>query len=377
MIKTITLFLLLLVISFSASADFWDEEEDDFQPITKRNTVEVSENIPKSTLPARRNTPPTNRRFINKTKVVAKKKVPSKPMALPIDKTVRLRPSANNPTINKNLRLSLQSNYMKEVDRWYNAGGDVNAKDLSGRTMLYLAIQRHHLIGIEYLLQRRANVRLSNEDGGTPLGIAVKTGQSKVVQYLLERGASVAPLPGGENMAHYAISRGYNQIAIDLIGKGINVNKVYADNETLLHIATRKGLSRVTQALLAAGANPNARNSEGATPLHVAAALGREQIVNQLLASKADPKVQTSKRWQPIHHAARFGHSSIVRTLVSRYGSSVNNRTSGGKTPLDLAQQLGHENIIDYLLPRTSGGRRVVRTASGTIKPTKRTGWFW
>ncbi|MEE9351013.1 MAG: ankyrin repeat domain-containing protein, partial [Thiotrichaceae bacterium] len=301
---------------------------------------------------------------------ITPKPVP-KVMALPNDPKIRLRPAANNPTINKNLRVSLQSNFMKEVDRWYATGGDINSQDEQGRTLLYLAIQRHHTDGIEFLLLRRADVKKTNTNGDTPLQVAVTTGQSRVVKMLLERHAVITPMPNGDTMIHHALVKGMSVIAMSLLEKGVDVNKTYSAEKSLLHIAATRNLINPAQALLNSGANVNATDSEGATPLHEASARGHARMIRLLLSRKANIKAETTRKWRPIHHAARFGHSGIVSILLSK-GASANDRTKGGKTPLSLAKHLHHESVVELL-----AGRTTVSDTSGSGSSSRSSGWFW
>ncbi len=294
-------------------------------------------------------------------------KATPKAMVLPHDPTIRLRPSAHNTTINKNLRVSLQSNFMKEADRWYKAGGDVNAQDDRGRTLLYLAIQRHHVEGIEFLLLRRTDIRKANENGETPLQIAVTTRQPNVVKMLLERHAPITLMPNDDTMVRYALTKGMPVIAMIFLEKGVSTNKVDSGGKSLLHIAAARSLIDPAQALLNSGANVNAPDSEGVTPLHEAAAKGHMRLIRLLLSRNADIKAETSRKWRPIHHAARFGHSEVVSLLLAK-GASANDRTASGKTPLSLAKQLNHQSVVDMLASRTTGGSR-----SGS----SRRGWFW
>lgn len=360
------LFSALMLTTQIAQAVFWEEETNQTPAPVTTSTVEVT---PIAT---------TSGKIATARLDTAVKKAPAappKPMVLPHDPSVSLRAPANNPTIDKNLRVSLQSNYMKEADRWYTNGANVNTTDAQGRGLLYLATTRRHQAGIEFLLLRKADVNQANQDGTTPLQAAVQSGQARVVQMLLERGAEVKPMPNGGTMIHYAMTKGFSQIAMSLIEKGVDVNKTYGQQKTLLHIAASRGMVGPALALIGRGANVNAQNSEDATPLHEAAARGQTRVVSLLLDRKASVKAETKRRWSPLHHAARFGHPDVVSILLSK-GASPNDRNSEGKTPLALAQHLHHQNVVDILASRTRGGFSG-NVSSNSSAPRTRSGWFW
>jgi ankyrin repeat protein len=276
---------------------------------------------------------------------------PAKPtMLLPYDPTIRLRGPIRNPTYDKNLLVSLQSNYMKEAERWYDEGSDVNSFDPQGRSLLYLAIFSGRMENVKFLLLRRANVNLKNQDGTTPMGAAVLRGSVPIMQYLMERGAStVGKVEGsGESYLQYAVKRGLTDIAQILLDKGADVNERYPTGESLLQVAVASGNEMLAYQLMLKGADVDAAASDGITSLHEAAAKGYLNMAKLLLQRKANVNAVTRKNWTPLHHAARFGQYDMVRLLLSR-GADPTMRNSDGKSPLGLARQLQHVNVSELL----------------------------
>ncbi len=308
-----------------------------------------------------------------KKQAAVKKAAPKVPMVLPHDTSIRLRHPVNNSTYDKNLRVSLQNNYMKEAERWYNEGANVNSFDGQGRSLLYTSIITNRLQNMKFLLHRKANVNVRNEDHSTPMEAALSRGSKRIIEILVERGASVkGVMPRTrETFLQYAVTRGFEDIAVFLIDKGANVNKRYPDGKTLLHAASASGLESLVFNLLEKGAEPTAVYNAGVTPLHEAAAKGHQNIARRLIYRKADIDAATQKRWTPLHHAARFGHYNLVYYFVSQ-GASPFIRNSDGKTPLGLAQHMGHVQIAEYLADQ---GGKATRQSSATraVASTTRT----
>ena len=83
--------------------------------------------------------------------------------------------------------------------------------------------------------------------------------------------------------------------------------------------------------------------------LHTAAMTGDLRLAEEALASKVDVNLQSVKqRGTPLHWACAQGHMDVVKTLIA-HGADVNRTDEIGCTPIILAAQGQHLNII-YLL---------------------------
>ena len=51
-----------------------------------------------------------------------------------------------------------------------------------------------------------------------------------------------------------------------------------------------------------------------------------------------------------IHYAAMYGNLKVFAYLIDEMGVDFNAKTSDGKTPIDIATEYGHENILEFLL---------------------------
>ncbi len=102
---------------------------------------------------------------------------------------------------------------------------------------------------------------------------------------------------------------------------GAGVNGAYADGQSLLHRSARTGRASMTAFLIAEGADLNARNAAG---------------------------------WTPLHTAARLGHADVVAVLLA-HGARIDVEAGTGRlTPLWLADDAGHQEVVDLLTRATA-----------------------
>ena len=132
------------------------------------------------------------------------------------------------------------------------------------------------------------------------------------------------------------------EIARALIAARADVNATTAGGETALIVSARQGRSAMAQLLLAAGADANARTAKGETALSLATAGGFPDVATLLQsAGLATPK--------DIFRASGDGDLFRVKEPLAA-GADANARTHGGATPLILAAEEGHAEIVRALL---------------------------
>ncbi len=263
-------------------------------------------------------------------------------------------------------------------------GTPVDAVDENGKTALIHAIEggRQEVIGA--LLAAGADPNASQDPRTTPLRQAVWLGQTKIIRALLEAGALVDD--GDMNAATplmLAASGGKPAIVQLLLDHGANVAATTSQGVTALHYAVTRGKKSIVELLLAHGACANAAASDGDTPLLNAVMRGRANLVRLLLRSGADPNLEYRKNDSfqaeltigatPLHVAAHQGKLELVEALLEA-GADANLRNDRGQTPRDVAEALGHGEVIDRLAPLTKSpspsnnkqslGPRLIRSAA-------------
>lgn len=211
------------------------------------------------------------------------------------------------------------------------SGADINAKDRNGETPLHLVTK---VDVARLLVESGADIDARDEDGHTPLHTAAMSNSVEVAELLLEKGADVnARDIRGATPLHWASDLCKVRVASLLLEKGADVNARDERGETPLHLAALKGYVDIVELLVKHGSNVNARDNNGDTPLHLAASKGTNTLFSEIGLSPS------------ITEGCNVDYVSVVRLLLES-GADPSIRNNEGKTALDIARQLIHEDIV-------------------------------
>ena len=151
-----------------------------------------------------------------------------------------------------------------------------------------------------------------------------KKGKADVARLLIEAGAHVNEQPDG------------------IFSKG-----------TPLHLAAEEGKAGVARLLIEEGADVNTTGDRGLTPLHLAAERGNTTMVQLLIKAGADVNANPdnlfgSSMGTALHFAAEQGKANVVQMLIEA-GANVNALNTSGITPVRLAKNRGHQDVVRLL----------------------------
>ena len=220
---------------------------------------------------------------------------------------------------------------------------------------------------VRELLKRGLNPNIKDRRGWTPLHYAVKAGHYDIVWLLLDYGANPNTPAGGwlgPTPLHMAVRNQNYDMAKLLLNAGAKPDARDGWGRSPLHEAASSGNFVITHLLLENGANVNAVDANGRTPLHMAVIesspkepkekrLVRRGVVALLLKYGADPNIKDKYYSRtPLHYAARDGAVEVVKAMLE-HGADPTIRDSKGKTPLDLAKEAGHDEVVQILTSYT------------------------
>ncbi|XP_016315437.1 ankyrin repeat and SAM domain-containing protein 6 isoform X2 [Sinocyclocheilus anshuiensis] len=208
--------------------------------------------------------------------------------------------------------------------------GHVDGTDEEGNTALMFA-------SAGVLLRKGAAVDRRNHYGWTPLMQAARSGHLNVAHILLENGAEI----NGRNRM------GASVLSMAARGGHAHVVKLLLESGAFVddfdHLAAAEG-----------SGNNSVHGNSGKTFLEITALLaaaqhGHEAVVRLLLDWGAEVNFcQKSSGWSALMLAAAGGAVSVTQQLVER-GADADHLNVLGKTAFELALQLQHRDVKDYL----------------------------
>lgn len=164
-----------------------------------------------------------------------------------------------------------------------------------------------------------------------------------------------------ETPLHRAASKGNLVMMRLLLDNEADVGRTDDLGMTPLMMAARMGRLNAIRVLLQRGAAPtiNDQDTFSFTALIHASELGQTDAVQELIKEGANvtmnedhPHPRTA-----LHRAAINGYPSVVRILLD-YGADANGGSQEGvKTPLELARENGHDDVVRVLEEELAGRR--------------------
>jgi ankyrin repeat protein len=205
------------------------------------------------------------------------------------------------------------------------SGLNINAADDNGRTALFYAAQFERIILLQRLLSSYgALVDVKDKSGRTALSYAVQRNSYRSTELLLEAGAEIALEDDqGRSPLFYAVEAGNCAATVRLV-------RHMKDGNPALLLAGQMGRTKIESKLMTLEASiTNWDNG----------------ILQKLLL-----------------RSAHSGRDDMVRPLVQAHGVEVDTQDADGRTPLSLAAERGHCNIVRIL--SKSGANRELKDSN-------------
>ncbi|XP_006864559.1 PREDICTED: cyclin-dependent kinase 4 inhibitor B [Chrysochloris asiatica] len=112
--------------------------------------------------------------------------------------------------------------------------------------------------------------------------------------------------------------------------------------------AAARGQVETVRQLLEAGVDPNRVNYFGRRPIQVMM-MGSTRVAELLLLHGAEPDcMDPATLTRPVHDAAREGFLDTL-VLLHQAGAQLDVYDAWGRLPVDLAEEQGHHDVVQYL----------------------------
>jgi CDK inhibitor PHO81 len=156
----------------------------------------------------------------------------------------------------------------------------------------------------------------------------------------------------GHTCLHEAAIAGTQRLVDLCIQHGVQVDKSDLYGRTALHYAAMNGHSSVCQQLLNVNVPPNTLDRDNYSPIVYATMKGNADCIRVLLEEGHVPAQSptSSGDLSPLSLAAQAGHVDVI-VLLLKHGASCMPNTNG-EYPMHLAAQEGHTDVCKLLLHR-------------------------
>ncbi|KAF9775657.1 hypothetical protein IL306_006208 [Fusarium sp. DS 682] len=239
----------------------------------------------------------------------------------------------------------------------------VNIQDYHGYTPLHYACGFGSPDHVFLLLEYGARLDIQGLDGMNPMHLAAHQGNGPAISQLLEWTSQEdkvslkilwrSPDYNHKCPIHWAILEGHEEV-IDMLKADIDV-PITINYPTSLFLAARYCRSdmAVVQKLAGLSGDLDKQNSDGETALMYACRFSNWKAADVLVRSRADPNICDKWGENPLYYAVRYEASAdLIQTLFNN-GARMQLPAEGidnGETLLHAAASNGDEHVIEALL---------------------------
>ncbi|XP_043466924.1 ankyrin-1-like [Leptopilina heterotoma] len=232
-----------------------------------------------------------------------------------------------------------------------NGFDKIDVKNLKDKTPLGLAIGKHRLGIVKYMLESGSKI---NED--IPLIDLCETDEHiNVLKFLLDHGIKQVT-DHTKTPLYCALDRQEYELWKYLITCYSKIDAVLCSKETELHSAVRANNIEKVQEILKKIKVNSLSGELGQFAVYIAVENGNEEMLTILLEAGCSVESCFRDKLSPLHIAATFEHTRLVEILL-KYDARINSETRAFHRPFDFAAVMGNLNMIKFLI--NSGGNLI------------------
>ncbi len=248
------------------------------------------------------------------------------------------------------------------VEALITSGADSNHQNQQGGTALHEAVHTGSMEITALLLSAGANPNISDNLGHSPVHESVSWGNLNILKLLHENGAQLDSVDNsGQTALHMSSFSGNDKITSWLLLAGASADIRDDMGQTPLFIAVESNRVNTAKMLLDNGASLQMRDNNGRTALHTAISRRNTESASFLIKSGSDlfavDGIGITAMELAIEAGAGFMSDFMDRSLINR-------QDNRGNTPLHLAvMDDADKDMIEVLLEK--GADKMARNASG------------
>ncbi|XP_023035868.1 rabankyrin-5 [Drosophila willistoni] len=308
------------------------------------------------------------------------------------------------------LHIAAKNNLSKLVLKLLQKGASCNLQTSTAdmKSALHMAVEENSVEAIQAFTQYKSdgkgdgeipNFNCKDNKGNSPLSLCLDLNKTELVPILIEGGADVNARNGEDlTLLHQSILNKDTDTAIFLLDQGADVNALTGKQESSLQLSIASNLPKVVNALCVKGVALSSPDNNGDPPLWTALELGYEDVAQVLVRHGVDTDCwsqgpegcqqtllhraidenkesiaiflirsqcdldssrqpgpngeggdEAREKSSPLHLCCQWGLTKVLQTLID-HGANVNALDVDNKTPVHIAIENQHEEIITILL---------------------------
>lgn len=258
---------------------------------------------------------------------------------------------------NTSLLFAAWGGHLELIQFLLKHGSSLQEQNHNGHSIFLSAANGGRVDVVEWLLTQGFSLAETNNNGDTALLLAAYGGHRHLVERLLQLGATLNDKNAcGFTPLLSAANGGQLEMAEWLLSHGASLDEADYDGYTSLILAACGGNIDLVKFFLDRGASIKERNGNGDTALLLAAYCGNRELVDWLLTNGSSLSEKNDTGMGALISAANGGDVDVVELLLQRIheagpdcGDGLENTDEGGYTPLLLAAQRGHLDVVKIL----------------------------
>ena len=250
------------------------------------------------------------------------------------------------------LHKAVEKSDLKKAETVLSKKTDINAKDFSGNTALYLAVEKGNLPMTKLLLSKGADVNIQYEGNYTVLMIALynrkkneNDNKELIAEILKYKPNLEVKNKNGENALFVSLYQNSESMNM-LLEAGANPEAVDSRGNTALVNAVEHGNGKAILALLQHGADKSVVKDADGSIMYSAGMSDNLELMSYLLKNGYDVNTKSEKGFTALHASKTVEMSA----LLLKNKANVNITNNNGQTP--IFGVIGYDMIDEeYRLP--------------------------
>jgi ankyrin repeat protein len=222
------------------------------------------------------------------------------------------------------LHFASERGHPEVAARLLDAGADIEARDMVGRTPLMTTGISKNIEVAEGLIKRGADINAVVKRGPstyTTLSAIAMYGFKDLVDLLIEKEAAIEEDTLGPTLA-FAVQMGHPRLFAYVQKKGMDLAVVKEKDPGFVFNAAAGGSVEIMKTLLENGFDADQKDKDGWTPLHIAAVEGKIEMIEFLISKGMDKDVRNMKG-ETAYHVALAAEAVEAADFLKKAGADT------------------------------------------------------